>query len=174
MKCCVYLRVSTCQQDTENQAIALTQWAEQRDFEVVAIYQEEESAWRSGHQRELARLVMDARKRKFRVVLVWALDRLSREGSAAILGIVSKLSRHGVKVLSYQESWTEAPGELGELLFAIAGWVARMESQRRSERTKAGLARARAHGKRLGRPPGSKDRRRRRKQPIPRYPIWWN
>ncbi len=37
-----------------------------------------------------------------------------------------------------------------------------------------GLARARAHGKRLGRPPGSKDRRRRRKQPIPRYPIWWN
>ena len=150
MKCCVYLRVSTCQQDIENQAIALTQWAEQRDFEVVAIYQEEESAWRSGHQRELARLVMDARKRKFRVVLVWALDRLSREGSAAILGIVSKLSRYGVKVLSYQESWTEAPGELGELLFAIAGWVARMESQRRSERTKAGLARARAHGKILG------------------------
>jgi len=138
MKCCVYLRVSTCQQDTDNQDIALTQWAEQRDFEVVAVYQEEESAWRSGHQRELARLVMDARKRKFRVVLVWALDRLSREGSAAILGIVSKLSRYGVKVLSYQESWTEAPGELGELLFAIAGWVARMESQRRSERTKAG------------------------------------
>ena len=109
MKCCVYLRVSTCQQDTENQAIALTQWAEQRGFEIVGIYQEEESAWRSGHQRELARLVADARKRRFRVVLVWALDRLSREGSAAILGIVSKLSRHGVKVLSYQESWTEAP-----------------------------------------------------------------
>jgi len=174
MKCCVYLRVSTCQQDTENQAIALTQWAEQRGFEVIAVYQEEESAWRAGHQRELARLVMDARKRKFRMVLVWALDRLSREGSAAILGIVTKLNRYGVKVLSYQESWTEAPGELGELLFAIAGWVARMESQRRSERTKAGLARARAQGKRLGRPLGSKDRRRRRKQPIPRYPIWWN
>ena len=172
MKCCVYLRVSTSGQDTENQAIALTQWAEQRDFEVVAIYQEEESAWRSGHQRELTRLVSDARKRKFRVVLVWALDRLSREGSAAILGIVSKLSRHGVKVLSYQESWTEAPGELGELLFAIAGWVARMESQRRSERTKAGLARAKAQGKRLGRPPGSKDKRKRRKQPPPRPPIW--
>jgi len=173
MKCCVYLRVSTCQQDTDNQDIALTQWAEQRDFEVVAVYQEEESAWRSGHQRELARLVMDARKRKFRVVLVWALDRLSREGSAAILGIVSKLSRYGVKVLSYQESWTEAPGELGELLFAIAGWVARMESQRRSERTKAGLARARSQGKRLGRPPGIKDKRKRRRS-TPRPAIWWN
>jgi len=65
--------------------------------------------------------------------------------------LASKISRHGVKVLSYQESWTEAPGELGELLFAIAGWVARMESQRRSERTKAGLERARLKGKKLGR-----------------------
>jgi DNA invertase Pin-like site-specific DNA recombinase len=174
MKCCVYLRVSTCQQDTENQAIALGQWAEQRGFEVVQIYQEEESAWKAGHQRELSRLVMDARKRKFRVVLVWALDRLSREGSAAILGIVSKLSRHGVKVLSYQESWTEALGELGELLFAIAGWVARMESQRRSERTKAGLERARLKGKKLGRPLGSKDRRKRRKHPALKPLIWWN
>jgi putative DNA-invertase from lambdoid prophage Rac len=173
MKCCVYLRVSTSQQDTDNQAIALTEWAERRGFDIVTVYQEEESAWRAGHQRELARLVADARKHKFKIVLVWALDRLSREGSAAILGIVSRLSRHGVKVLSYQESWTEAPGELGELSFAIAGWVARMESQRRSERTKAGLGRARAQGKRLGRPPGSKDRRKRRKPAIQR-PVWWN
>jgi len=173
MKCCLYLRVSTTQQDTENQAIALTQWAQQRGFDIVKVYEEEESAWRAGHQRQLAELLVDARKPKFRVVLVWALDRLSREGSAAILGIGSKLSRHGVKVLSYQESWTEAPGELGELLFAIAGWVARMESQRRSKRTKAGLARAKAQGKRLGRPPGSKDRRKRRK-PAMQRPIWWN
>ena len=84
-------------------------------------------------------------------MLVWALDRLSREGALAILTLVHRLRVYGVKVISYQESWTEAPGEPGELLFAIAGWVARMESQRRSERTKAGLARARAQGKRLGR-----------------------
>jgi len=171
MKCCIYCRVSTSEQELQNQLTVLTEWAEQRGFQVVQVYQEEESAWRAGHQRELARLVGDARKRKFRVVLVWALDRISREGSAAILGIVSKLSRSGVKVLSYQESWTEAPGELGELLFAIAGWVARMESQRRSERTKAGLARARAQGRRLGRPPGSKDKRKRRR-PATQRPIW--
>jgi DNA invertase Pin-like site-specific DNA recombinase len=69
-----------------------------------------------------------------------------------------------VKVLSYQESWTEAPGELGELLYALAGWVAKMESQRRSERTKAGLARVVTQGKKLGRPKGSKDKRRRRRR----------
>ena len=173
MKSCIYCRVSTSEQDIDNQAMVLVEWAQQRGYQIVATYQEEESAWRAGHQRELARLVMDARKRKFRVILVWALDRLSREGSAAILGIVNKLSRYDVRVLSYQESWTEAPGELGELLFAIAGWVARMESQRRSERTKAGLARVRAQGRRLGRPPGSKDRKKRRR-PTTRPALWWN
>ena len=64
MKCCVYLRVSTCQQDTENQAIALIQGAKQRDFEVVAVYQEEESVWRAGHQRELSRLVVTCPRRR--------------------------------------------------------------------------------------------------------------
>lgn len=47
-------------------------------------------------------------------------------------------------------------------MVALVGWVAKWESQRRSERTRAGLARARAEGKRIGRPPGSKDRRKRR------------
>jgi len=111
--------------------------------------------------RKFARLSRDAHRARFSIILVWSLDRLSREGSLAILQLINKFSTKGVKVLSYQEPWTEAPGELGELLFALAGWVARMESQRRSERTKAGLARIKAQGKRLGRPPGSKDRRKR-------------
>ena len=134
--------------------------------EVVKIYTEEESAWRSGHQKELANLIADARRRKFQAVLVWALDRLSREGALAIPSLVQKLSACGVKVLSYQESWTEAPGELAELLYALTGWVARMESQRRSERTKAGLARVKAQGKKLSRPNGSKDKKKRKKRRI--------
>jgi len=163
-KAAVYCRVSTSEQDTQNQAVVLTEWAKQRDFEVALIYQEEESAWKAGHQRELARLLEDAKKRRFDIVLVWALDRLSREGSLAILTLVNRFKICGVKVLSYQESWTEAPGELGELLYALTGWVAKMESQRRSERTKAGLARVVAHGKKLGRPKGSKDKRKRRRR----------
>ncbi len=164
MKVCIYSRVSTGEQDTRNQSTVLTDWATQRGYEVVKVYAEEESAWRNGHQRELTNLITDARRRKFQAVMVWALDRLSREGALAILSLVNKLSSCGVKVLSYQESWTEAPGEVAELLYALTGWVARMESQRRSERTKAGLARVKAQGKRLGRPPGSKDKRLRRKR----------
>jgi len=160
----IYLRVSTTDQSTENQLQVLEDWAKRRGFEIVAIYSENESAWHNGHQSELKKLLEDARKHKFGVLLIWALDRLSREGSASILNLINNLKLYGVKVISYQESWTEAPGELGELLFAIAGWVARMESQRRSERTKAGLVRAVKNGKSLGRPKGSKDKKRRKKR----------
>ena len=164
MKVVFYTRVSTGDQDTANQLRVLTEWAEQRGFEIFKIHEEEESAWKAGHQKQLAALIADARLRRFQAVLVWSLDRISREGALAILTFVQKLSGYGVKVLSYQESWTEAPGEIGELLFALTGWVARMESQRRSERTKAGLARVKAQGKRLGRPAGSKDKKRRRRR----------
>ena len=163
MKAVIYARVSTSQQDTTNQTEALLAWAGQRGFEVVKVYQEEDTAWKAGHQKQLAQLKVDASRRRFDAVLVWALDRLSREGALAILQFVNTLKAFGVKVISYQEAWTEAPGELAEVLYAIAGWVARMESQRRSERTKAGMARARAQGKILGRPMGSKDRRKRKK-----------
>jgi putative DNA-invertase from lambdoid prophage Rac len=165
-KVAVYLRVSTKQQSAENQLPQLEKWVADRGHQLVAVYSENESAWMSGHQRELARLVQDAKKGRFDVLLTWSLDRLSRLGSLAILSLVHKLSGYGVKVISLQEVWTEAPGELAEILYAIAGWVARMESQRRSERTKAGLARVRAAGVRLGRPPGAKDKKRRKKRSV--------
>ena len=162
----IYSRVSIEEQSTANQVNVLTDWANTRGFTVVEVYQEQESAWRDGHQRELARLLRDAHRGRFSIVLVWSLDRLSREGSLAILQLINNLSRLGVKVLSYQEPWTEAPGEIGELLYALTGWVARMESQRRSERTKAGLARVKANGRKLGRPLGSRDKKKRRRRVI--------
>jgi len=164
VKVAIYSRASTTDQNPVNQSMVLTDWAKQRGWVVVEIYEEQESAWKAGHQRKLASLLEDARKRRFDAVLAWALDRLSREGPLAILTLVNRLKSCAVKVISYQESWTEAPGELADLLYALTGWVARMESQRRSERTKAGLMRVKAQGKRLGRPPGSKDRRKRRRR----------
>jgi DNA invertase Pin-like site-specific DNA recombinase len=158
----VYLRVSTPEQTAENQLPALERWVTDRGHELVEVYQENESAWKSGHQRELARLFADLHKRKVDICLVWALDRLSRQGVAAILNLVDRFKRYGVKVISLQESWTEAPGDMAELLYAITGWVASSDSKRKSERTKAGLARAVAEGKKLGRPKGSKDKHKRK------------
>lgn len=161
----LYLRTSTNDQHPENQLPALERYCYDRGYTVKGIYIEQETAWKQGHQRELSRLLDDLRtgKRKYDYLLVWALDRLSREGSAAILNLVATLKTYNCKVVSLQESWTELPGELGEVLYAIAGWVARMESERRSERTKAGLARAVKEGNRLGRPTGSKDKGKRKR-----------
>ncbi len=160
----IYLRVSSSEQTIENQLPALQNWVAVRGHKLVQVYSENESAWKSGHQRELARLLNDLRsgKRKVDICLVWALYRLSREGVAAILNLVDRFKRYGVRVVSLQELWTEAPGDMADLLYAITGWVANFESRRKSERTKAGLARAVAEGKKLGRPKGSKDRRGRR------------
>ena len=155
------LRVSDSGQHTENQLPDLQAWANRRGLEIVQIYELQESAWRGAHEKMLSQVYRDARQGKFQVLLVWALDRLSREGPLATLEIVHRLGKAGVQVWSYQEPWTEAGGEMLDLLLAIAGWVARMESNRRSERTKAGLQRAISQGKRLGRPPGSKDKRKR-------------
>lgn len=164
MKVAIYCRVSTNEQDIENQLSTLKDFAGRREFEIVKIYQEEESAWHAGHQQELAKLIEDARAGKFKVVLVWALDRLSRGGPLAIMTLVDRLSKNRVKVISYQESWTEAPGELYDILLAIAGWVARFESKRISERTKAGMERARKYGTRSGIPIGKrgKDKHKRK------------
>lgn len=165
MKCALYLRVSTQEQTTDNQRPQLEAYAKSREWEVVETYSENESAWKSGHQKELQRLQADIRdgRRKYDILLVWALDRLSREGAAAILNMVDSFKAYGVRVISYQESWTEAPGAIGEVLYAIAGWVAKMESQRHSQRTLAGLARVKSEGVVLGRPEGSKDKKPRRR-----------
>jgi DNA invertase Pin-like site-specific DNA recombinase len=69
----------------------------------------------------------------------------------------------GAQVVSLQEPWTDASGEMGKLLTAVMAWVARMESQRRSDRVRAGLARRKAQGMPVGRQPGAKDARPRKR-----------
>lgn len=166
MKAVIYTRVSTEEQSTSNQELALEKFAAGRDWDIIAVYKEQATAWKAGHQLELSRILADCRNRQKRpdIILVWALDRLTRQGPAAILNLVNTFRLYGVRVISLQETWTEAPGELAELFYAIIGWVAQQESQRRSERTRAGLDRLRAMGKTLGRPVGSRDKKRRQKK----------
>ena len=156
-KAAIWLRVSTGEQHAENQLPDLEALAARRGLEVVQVYQITESGWKGAHQKALSEVYADARLGRFDVLLCWSLDRLSREGPAATLEIVHRLLKAKVQVLSYQEPWLEVGGEMVDLLLAVTGWVARFESKRRSERTLAGLARARAEGKRIGRPVGSKD-----------------
>lgn len=165
MKAALWVRVSTGEQDVENQLRQLRDFVQRRGFDVARIFHVRgESAWKGEQQRALEEVLVDARAGTFEVMVVWSLDRLERRGPLAVLQLLDRLARAGVRVVSVQEEWVEgASGELRDLLVSIVAWVGRWESQRRSERTKAGLVRAVAEGKRLGRPPGSKDRRRRRR-----------
>ena len=166
MKAALYLRVSTTEQNVDNQLPALEAYAESRGWQIVETYRENESAWRAGHQRKLARLLADIRggKRKYDVLLIWALDRLSRQGIGPLLQLINSFEVYGCHVVSVNESWTHPDaGPMREMFIAMSAWAAKFESDRRSERTKAGLARAIANGKKLGRPAGKKDKGKRKR-----------
>ncbi len=159
----LYLRVSSKLQTTVNQLLPLENFCKSRGFEVVKIYGESESAWQSGHQKEWARLMHDAESLRFNAVVVWALDRITREGVSALFLKIQTLRRHSVSIISLQEQWLEGLGEFSDMFVAMCAFIANFESKRRSERTRAELVRAVAGGSRLGRPSGSKDKVRRRR-----------
>ena len=94
-----------------------------------------------------------AHRREFDVLLFWALDRLSREGIKATHEYCDRLQKLGLTAFSHSESWFRLGDPIGELLVSVFAWVAKQESRRISERTIAGMARVRAEGKQLGRPP---------------------
>ncbi len=165
MKAVLYLRVSTSEQTTDNQLPALEAYAASKGYKVADIYQEQVSAWASGRQVELRRLMDDCQNsRKPEVLLVYDLSRLSRQGIACVLNLIELFKVYGVKVVSVCEAWTETEGPMKELLFAVFAWAAQYESRIKSERTLAGLARAKAAGKKLGRPTGAKDKEKRNRR----------
>jgi DNA invertase Pin-like site-specific DNA recombinase len=85
-------------------------------------------------------------------VLVWALDRFTREGIGATFDYVRKLKSNGVDFLSYTEAHFRTTGPAGDLMLAVAAWIAEQERKRISDRTRAGMETARRRGKVLGRP----------------------
>ncbi len=165
MRIAIYARVSKNDesQDPKNQLQPLREYAKALGGEIVEVYVDLASGG-SGDRINFLKMFDDADQRKFDLVLVWALDRLSREGISNTLGYLERLKRNGVALKSLQESWLDTRDDgLGQLLLAIFSWVAQQERKRIVERTKAGLERAKRQGKKLGRPIGSKDGKERRK-----------
>ena len=94
----------------------------------------------------------DAEAHRFDGLLFWSLDRLTREGTFATLQYLRRLSDLGIKFKSYTEQYIDSLGIFGEAIISVLAVVAQQERIRMSERTKAGLARIRSRGKKLGRP----------------------
>ena len=152
MRVAIYARVSTTQgQDTENQLAQLRDYATRQKWTVVQEYVDYATGKHSDRDA-FKKLFEDASRRAFDIVLVWALDRFTREGVLETFEHVRRLTTWGVAFESYTEQHFRTTGPAGELMLAIAAWIAKQERIRISERTKAGLARARRQGKVPGRP----------------------
>lgn len=151
MRIALYLRVSTDKQETENQALQLREFAARQDWQIISEYTDYETGSKSDRV-EFQRMFTDASRRKFDLVLFWALDRLSREGVYQTLQHLNRLESYGVGFRSFTEPYFDSCGVFKDAVIAIMATLAKQERIKRAERTKAGLARVKASGKRLGRP----------------------
>jgi DNA invertase Pin-like site-specific DNA recombinase len=86
--------------------------------------------------------------------VVWALDRFSREGVAETFAHIQRLHSYGVGLVSVTEPHFRTTGPAGELMIAVAAWIAKQERIRIQERVRAGLERARKNGTKTGQPIG--------------------
>ena len=147
----IYARVSTSTQEADNQVLELRAYAARQGWEVTHVFREREHGWEPDRE-QLKHLLSFAHERKFDLVLVWALDRFSRQGIGPTLQLLRRLREYGTPLVSYKEEFlTQSDPRVAELLLSVLAWVARQEHLRISDRTRAGLARARASGRHPGR-----------------------
>src|SRR5215813_6602594 len=138
----------------ENQLRQLRQWCVNAGHQLVHEYVDHESGRKGVNGRkQFAALFENAHKRKFDCVLFWALDRFTREGMVPTIMHLQRLASCGVGFHSYTEPHLATDNELvRDILLALLASLAKQEAKRMSERVKAGMARAKAQGKHLGRP----------------------
>jgi DNA invertase Pin-like site-specific DNA recombinase len=153
----IYLRTSTTGQHTANQRLELERIAERRGWSVAEVYEDFGISGAKGRDKRpaLDKMLKDANRRRFDVVMAWSIDRVGRS-LIDLFATIQHLEAVGVDLyLDQQHIDTTTPA--GRLLYQITGAFAEFERSMIRSRVNAGLARARAQGKRLGRRPVSTD-----------------
>ncbi len=152
MKAALYSRVSTLDQEPENQTAELRRYAEARGWTVVE-YLDHGVSGAKERRPSLDRLIADAKRRRFDILVCWRLDRLGRN-LKHLITLLDDLQALGIAFVSLAEG-IDATTPAGKLQLHILAAIAEFERGRIQERVMAGLARARAQGTRLGRPRAS-------------------
>lgn len=158
MRVALYGRISTAQQETENQMAILRDYCRKQEYEITSEYIDVITGG-TAEREQFQKMFEDARTRKFDLVMFWALDRFSREGVLETLNHLKLLNTFGVDWRSYSEQYLDSTGIFREAIIAILAALAKQEKIRIRERTMAGLDRARKNGKILGRKPQVFDRK---------------
>jgi DNA invertase Pin-like site-specific DNA recombinase len=149
MHAAIYARVSTFDQEPENQLAELRRYSSARGW-ASREYVDRGVSGAKDRRAALDSLLKDARRRKFDVVVVWRLDRLGRNLKHLVL-LLEELQALGIAFVSLAEG-IDATTPAGKLQMHILAAIAEFERARIAERVRAGLARVRASGKHLGRP----------------------
>jgi DNA invertase Pin-like site-specific DNA recombinase len=148
----LYLRVSTKDQTTENQRIELERLAAQRGWQIVETYSDNGVSGAKGRDQRpaLDRLCTDAARGKFDLIAAWSIDRLGRS-LHHIVNLLAELHEQNVAVYMHQQA-IDTSTAAGKAMLGMCSVFAEFERSIIVERVHAGLARARAQGKTLGRP----------------------
>jgi DNA invertase Pin-like site-specific DNA recombinase len=150
MRCALYARVSTTEQNPGNQLLELRRYCEARGWQLTAEFVDHGVSGALESRPALDDMRKAARRRRVDAVVVWKLDRLGRNLKHLILAI-DELAALGVAFVSLNEG-IDTTTPAGRLQLHILGAIAEFERSRCAERVKLGLQRARAQGRRLGRP----------------------
>jgi DNA invertase Pin-like site-specific DNA recombinase len=150
MRIGIYARVSTRDQSCELQIRDLRAYCVARGFELVREYVDVGQSGAKDSRPELNKLMDDARKRQFDIIIVWRFDRFARS-TKHLLTALEEFRSLGIQFISYQEN-VDTSTPLGQALFTIVSAVAQLERELIRERVTAGIRNARANGKQLGRP----------------------
>ncbi len=155
MKVALYTRVSTRDkgQEVANQINQLRECCSAQGLEIVREYEDHDSGSRADRPK-FKQMLRDAAQGEFRLLLFWALDRLSREGTLATLKYLDLLEQYGVRWKSLTEPWIDSAGPFRDVVISLLASLAKQEKLRISERVRAGLDRAKLGGTKTGRPIG--------------------
>ena len=145
----LYVRVSTVDQHPDTQLHDLRQLAAQRGLQIVGEYVDHGFSGMRARRPELDRMMEDARRHKFDVLVVWACDRLARS-TRHLLQTLDELSGFGIQFLSQREA-IDTEGPLGRAIIVIVSAMAELERCIIIERVRAGMRRAKLEGRQIGR-----------------------
>lgn len=151
MNVAIYARVSTADQDADMQFVELRRYAAAHGFSIAGEYVDHGYSGATSARPALERLMAAARSRVVDVVLVWRFDRFARS-IGDLVNALDEFRSLGVAFVSMREQ-IETTTPVGRVVFSTVAAMAEFEREILRERVKAGLARARERGVRLGRPP---------------------
>lgn len=151
MKIGIYCRISKDSSDMDNQLLILREYCLKMNYEIYNEYTDTISG-ASSNRPEFNRMMIDASKRKFDMLLFYALDRFTREGTRKTIHYLQMFDDYGVTYKSYVEQYIDSSGIFKDVIIALLSTLAKQERLRISERVKAGLAKSRQQGRVGGRP----------------------